>query len=153
MAKALLMQMIYFISLNYERRQITARPSLAKISTVIAHIEANYTKEVYLTDLASMAHISLRKLHRYFQSATGLSPNEYLIRMRIMRGAELLRRDDLNITEAAFQTGFNDSNYFSRMFHAVMGITPSGFRKLQIDNATSSTVPANECATVQDSRP
>lgn len=127
MAKALFMQTICILSRYYENRQILTRHPLTRISNAIAHIEANYAKPISLADLASTAHMSLSNLHRDFKSATGFSPIEYLIRLRVMRGAELLRQGKLNVTETAFQTGFNDSNYFSRQFREVMGISPRQF--------------------------
>jgi len=127
MAKVLFMQIIGILSRYYDDRQALARPPLAKISGIIAYIEENYTKPIRSADLASTAHMSMRNLYRNFKAATGLSPIEYLIRLRVMRGAELLRQGQLNITETAFQTGFNDSNYFSRKFRQVMGINPRQF--------------------------
>ena len=127
MAKAILMQIICMLSRHYENQQILIRPSLARISGAIAFIESNYAKPIHTDELASTTHMSPRNFHRDFKSATGLSPIEYLIRLRIMRGAELLRQGRLNVTETAFQAGFNDSNYFSRQFRKVMGISPRKF--------------------------
>ncbi|MDO9541787.1 MAG: helix-turn-helix domain-containing protein [Kiritimatiellia bacterium] len=126
-AKALFMLIICDLSRYYEDQQILAQSSVARISNAIAYIEANYAKQIRPADLASTVHMSLRNLYRYFKSATGLSPVEYLIRLRVMRGAELLRQGQLNVTETAFLTGFNDSNYFSRKFHEVMGLRPRQF--------------------------
>ena len=127
MAKALFMQIICMLSRYYENQQTLARPPLARIAKALAYIESNYAKPVHMPELVSITHMSLRNLHRDFKSATGLSPIEFLIRLRIMRGAELLRQGRLNVTETAFQTGFDDSNYFSRQFHKVMGISPRKF--------------------------
>ncbi len=127
MAKALFMQIICILSRYYADRQMLTHRPLARISQAIAYIEANYAKPVRLADLTATVHMSLSNLHRDFKSATGFSPIEYLIRLRVMRGAELLRQGQLNVTETAFQTGFNDSNYFSRKFHEVMGLRPRQF--------------------------
>jgi len=131
MAKALFMQIIHVLSCYYEGRQTRIRPLLEKISGAIAHIEQNYANPIRPADLAGLVYMSQRNLYRHFRSATGLSPLEYLIRLRVMRGAELLRQGRTNVTEAAFQTGFNDSNYFSRTFCAVMGVSPRTFIKMQ----------------------
>lgn len=127
MAKGLFMQIICLLSRYYEDRQTLARPSLTRISNAIAYIEAHYAKPLHLANLTSIVHMSLSNLYRDFKSATGFSPIEYLIRLRVMRGAELLRQGKLNVTETAFQTGFNDSNYFSRKFREIMGIGPRQF--------------------------
>lgn len=127
MAKALLMQIICALSRIYERRQTVTRRSMARITPAIAHLENNYARPIRQSELAAAAHASLSNLYRDFKSATGLSPKEYLIRLRVMRGAELLRRGESNVTETAFKTGFNDSNYFSRQFRRIMGTSPRKF--------------------------
>jgi len=131
MAKALFMQLVCFFSRCYENRQTLTREPLERISRTIAFIEANYANPINMAELSSTSHMSPSKLYRDFKSATGFSPKEFLIRLRVMRGADLLRRGEANVTETAFQVGFNDSNYFCRVFRAVLGVTPGVFRKMQ----------------------
>ncbi len=127
MAKGLFMQIICILSRHYEKQRTLIRHPLARISNAIAYIESNYARPVHMADLAAATHMSLSKLHRDFTSATGFAPIEYLVRLRVMRGAELLRQGRLNVTETAFQAGFNDGNYFSRQFRRIMGISPRQF--------------------------
>ncbi|MDD5482333.1 MAG: helix-turn-helix domain-containing protein [Kiritimatiellae bacterium] len=126
-AKALLMLIAASLARYYEDRRANFQPPLAKISEAIAYMEQNYAKPICPADLPATVHMSARNFHRHFNAATGLSPVKYLIRLRVMRGAELLRQGEMNVTEAALQTGFNDSNYFSRQFRKVMGIGPRQF--------------------------
>ena len=71
--------------------------------------------------------MSERTLIRRFKEGMGISPIEYVIRRRIRRGAELLREHPASIAETAFAVGFTDSNYFSRQFKRMMGVTPRAF--------------------------
>jgi AraC-like DNA-binding protein len=64
-----------------------------------------------------------------FKKATGLSPNDYLQRHRIECAREQLRRDEVSITDVALSTGFESSQYFSRVFRKYCGITPTEFRE------------------------
>jgi transcriptional regulator GlxA family with amidase domain len=73
--------------------------------------------------------MSLSTLNRNFIEATGLSPIDYLIRIRVLRGADMLREGAGSVSEVAFAVGFNDSNYFSRQFRKIMGETPSRYWK------------------------
>ena len=67
-------------------------------------------------------------LMRTFQRVMKRSPVDHVIRVRISRACQLLQRPETRITEVAFQCGFNDSNYFSRQFRKVTGLTPRQFR-------------------------
>jgi len=64
-----------------------------------------------------------------FQNATGCSPQEYLLNLRIHHAVELLQNSDQSISNIAFSCGFFDSNYFCRKFRQVMKVSPSRFRK------------------------
>ena len=53
---------------------------------------------------------------------------DYLIRLRISKAAQILRREPLRIKEVSEAVGFRDSNYFSRQFRQVMGVSPRAYR-------------------------
>jgi transcriptional regulator GlxA family with amidase domain len=67
-------------------------------------------------------------LNRIFHQELGISPWDYLNRYRIDRAKGLLQATDLPITEVAAQVGFEDSAYFSRVFHREVGQSPRFFR-------------------------
>jgi AraC family L-rhamnose operon transcriptional activator RhaR/AraC family L-rhamnose operon regulatory protein RhaS len=62
-------------------------------------------------------------------SATGETPLAHLRNLRLMRAAEALRDQDNPVTEIAFTSGFNDSNYFSRQFRSFFGMSPRQYRR------------------------
>ncbi len=126
-----LMQIIGYLSRCYARRSQEGRAAaLLRIGQAISHLEANYTEPVRLEELAEIAHLSVRTFLREFRSAMETSPIDYLVRLRSARAAELLRKaPELNVTEIAFRTGFGDSNYFSRTFRRVMGVSPREYRQ------------------------
>jgi AraC-like DNA-binding protein len=81
-----------------------------------------------IEDLVRVAHLSESSLFRLFRQIMGRSPIDYLIRLRIDKAAQLLRREPLRITEVSAAVGFNDSNYFTRQFRHVMGCSPREYR-------------------------
>lgn len=83
-----------------------------------------------LAELAREAAMSERTFLRQFRAATGFSPIDYLLRSRIRRAAELLSRGGmrLSLTEIAGRCGFEDSNYFSRQFRRLLGVSPRAYR-------------------------
>lgn len=128
---ALFMQIVLFLSRCCGQPRNTDARALLRIGQAISFLDANFTQDVSLEQLAAIAHLSSRSFLRIFRQATGYTPIQYLLRRRIARATELLRHNQYNITEVAHQTGFHDSNYFSRQFTSIMGLSPRSFLKKQ----------------------
>ena len=62
---------------------------------------------------------------------TKMTPNEYLVQFRIANACKLLKSSNVNISEAAYSSGYSDPLYFSRVFKKIKGITPTEFVKQQ----------------------
>lgn len=124
-----LMELIGFLSRCYSRRTTprTERPPLL-MGDALSYIEQHFREPIEIRDLTRIAHMSESTLTRTFRRVLGRSPIEHVIRVRVLRAADLLQRGDVRVTEAAFQCGFSDSNYFSRQFRKVMGVAPRQFR-------------------------
>ena len=58
-----------------------------------------------------------------------MAPMEYVKKVRLQKAAEMLVTTTYNVTEVAFACGFNDSNYFSSLYHKEFGMCPSQFKK------------------------
>lgn len=128
MACTHLMALIGFLSRCYSQAQHPEIKPLMRFGEVLSYVEENCTDRLTVRDLAHRAHMSESTLTRMFHRITGCSPLEHIIRVRISRARELLLRGDIRITEVAYECGFNDSNYFSRQFRKVAGMTPRLFR-------------------------
>jgi AraC family L-rhamnose operon transcriptional activator RhaR/AraC family L-rhamnose operon regulatory protein RhaS len=123
------MQLVGYLSRCYSRSKSPDSRALLRIAEAIAHLETHYQEPIDLDDLARISHASRRSFIRAFRAAMGNSPIAYLIQLRINRAADLLRRSDQSITEVAFHVGFDDSNYFTRQFHKVIGVSPRAYRR------------------------
>jgi AraC-like DNA-binding protein len=128
MASTHLMSLIGFLSRCYSQAQHPEVKPLMRFGEVLSYVEENCAGQLTIRELARRAHMSERSLTRMFHRITGLAPMEHVIRVRIARARELLLRGDMRITEAAYECGFNDSNYFSRQFKKVVGMTPRSYR-------------------------
>ena len=131
MATAAFMQIIGLLSRSYGRSPSPDSRALLRIGEALSHLERNIHREVNLEELANIAHMSRRSFLRVFQSATGTSPLAWVIEQRINRACNLLRHTDRRVTEIAFDVGFNDSNYFTRQFSKITGISPKNYRLRQ----------------------
>lgn len=128
-AASTFMQLVVYLSRRYQQSPLPDTHALLRLGGAIAHLEQLQNEPVSLDDLAHIAHMSKRNFLRAFKKATGTSPIKHLLRRRITRAAADLRQKGQNITQIAFDHGFNDSNYFSRQFHQVMGMSPREYQK------------------------
>lgn len=85
--------------------------------------------DVSTADLAYMCGMSLSTFNRNFKKEFQESPVNYINHQRIERAKELLQQDALSIAEVAYDVGFNDPLYFSRLFKRKMNMSPSQFRE------------------------
>ena len=73
--------------------------------------------------------MSQTSLMRTFGQIMGRSPTDHLIRLRVSKAQELLRRTTLPVTEIALAVGFCDGNYLARQFRRITGTSPSEYRR------------------------
>jgi AraC-like DNA-binding protein len=103
---------------------------LFRLSELVSYLERHRTEPHTVAALAEKAAMSPATLNRAFRRAVGKSPLHYLNDLRIS-GAEqlLLVKPELPVAAVATEFGFDDSNYFSRLFKKRTGYTPRAFRR------------------------
>lgn len=84
--------------------------------------------DVSVEQAAVRAGLSRRHFTRLFSGAYGKGPHRFLLDLRLERAARLLIETELTVTETAFACGFNDGNYFSRVFSRHWGCPPREWR-------------------------
>lgn len=98
-------------------------------------IESHFACGVSLDALATEAGTSRFHFVRAFSRAMGETPHRYLTRCRIRRAMELLRRDEMPLTDVALSVGFSSHSHFCAAFRGVVGRTPREFRSAPFDIA------------------
>ena len=98
------------------------------VAAAIAHMNANFAERLSMVDLARTAEVSRARLFPLFKRATGMTPNDYLQRLRVAKASDMLRGGTRSVTEVALACGFNTSQYFSCVFAKYTGVTPTEFR-------------------------
>ncbi len=78
-----------------------------------------------INELCKIIAMSRSQLYRKFKSLTDRTLNEYLLFLRLSKARELLTASDINVSEAAFRTGFKNLSHFSRVFTREFGVNPS----------------------------
>lgn len=81
-------------------------------------------------DFSRFLGCSKSRLYRKMVALTGKSINSYLKDYRLCKALNLLNKKNMNISEVAFETGFNSPAYFSKCFHETFGVLPSQYIKL-----------------------
>ncbi len=100
------------------------------IARVRQEIEDNIDDEFFgIPELCKAIGMSRAQLHRKLKALTGKSTSHFVRAIRLHRAKAILRSSDLNIAQVAFEVGFNDPKYFSRVFNEEYGVTPKAFRE------------------------
>lgn len=99
-----------------------------KLKLVLAYIEDNLGRELTLDEIAQSAGISTSHFKALFRKAMGLPPHQYLIRRRVERAAEQLRKGDLPIGQVALENGFCHQSHLALHTRRIFGATPQELR-------------------------
>ncbi len=96
---------------------------------VVQSLEIRWPENVSVTQLAEEAHLSADHFSREFTKTTGLTPHQYLLRIRLSRARELIgqRNQTMSLAEIALACGFYDQAHLTRHFRRPSGETPTGF--------------------------
>ncbi len=101
------------------------------IFDALVYIEEHLDEKIDFSGLAEKSYMSPSYFRSIFKDVTGLTPVDYLNRMRIVKSLEYLEMDKSTIADAAARVGIFDSNYYSRMFKKVMGYSPKYFKSIR----------------------
>ncbi|WP_331376460.1 AraC family transcriptional regulator [Sinorhizobium chiapasense] len=96
---------------------------------VIDHIMANLEKPLPVEELAKVSGLSRAHFSRVFAASEGMPPAEFVLQKRLQRAVKLLTKTaSLPVKEVAILSGFDDPNYFAKVFRRVFGASPTEFR-------------------------
>jgi AraC-like DNA-binding protein len=111
-----------------------------KMQHVIDHILANLDKPLPVEELARISGLSRAHFSRVFATSEGMPPAEFVLQKRLQRAVKLLTKTaSLPVKEVAIMSGFDDPNYFAKVFRRVFGASPTEFRT----TGMYASVPAN----------
>lgn len=100
-----------------------------RIRDILSYIEKNYASKMTLDDIAENIHLCKSECSRIFKKYMNLSLFEFILQYRIEKSIDYLTNTKCTITEIAENVGFNDSNYFTKVFRTLKGCSPSKFRQ------------------------
>ena len=92
-------------------------------------IEVHFREPITLSQLGEIAGVNEKYLCHLFKDFTDCTPIDYINKLRVEQALREIQENHLSITEAAFESGFNDLSYFSRTFKKYKGHSPSFYKK------------------------
>ena len=102
------------------------------IQKACSYIENNISQDINLEQLSSYLNVSPFYLSKLFKEEKGTSFISYVTALRMEKAKQLLLDDSLIMKEIASKVGYNDQNYFSKLFKQEYGLTPTEYRKSKL---------------------
>jgi AraC-like DNA-binding protein len=95
-----------------------------RISRAIIHLRKHYTASLNIDQLAEVAGMSSSSFRSYFKTLTSTTPIQFQKHLRLLEARRLMVSEAANVTEAAFQVGYNSISQFSREYARLFGMAP-----------------------------
>jgi AraC family transcriptional regulator len=89
----------------------------------------DFDGDLSLQALANESGYSRVHFVRMFKAATGYSPHNYLLNLKLERARELLKNPSMSLIDIALDCGFSSHSHMSRFFHKIVGVTPTAYRR------------------------
>lgn len=99
-----------------------------KIKMMMAFIHKHYYEKITIPQVASNAFISERECFRIFRNCLKMTPVEYITNYHIQRACYMLTESNESITYICQACGLGSSSYFSKLFHKLVGCSPTQYR-------------------------
>ena len=116
-----------FIALIPGQEIVPAEVAFDQTVMVIKEIiDQNFTRDLGVDEISELAKVSRSHCMKLFKEQTGLTINQYLTEVRICSAKLLLLSK--SVTDTAFGVGYNDSNYFSKVFKKHTGLSPAQYK-------------------------
>jgi AraC-like DNA-binding protein/ligand-binding sensor protein len=109
--------------------ELAGGPRPRQVKTIQKYLERNLSKKLTLGTVGERFGLREKPLNELILRNCGMSFTDYVISLRVAEAKHLLRTTDLTFGQIALKTGFTDQSYFTKVFKATAGMTPSEFRR------------------------
>ena len=117
-----------FIKDNKKRIEESNENCTEEFQEVVEYIDKNFKNDITLKDVADHVNFSSSYLSKLFKKEMGINFNRYITKIRIDKAKEILINSNISINEIAFSVGYNEPNYFCKVFKKIVNMTPSEYR-------------------------
>jgi AraC-like DNA-binding protein len=115
--------------LSYSTNKVgSEKASSKRLAIVMRFIYANYTQDLFLSDVAKLVAMEASTFSRFFRKRTGHNFKDFVILLRIHHVCRMLTTTNLPMTSICYESGFNNTANFNNKFRKICGTTPSQYR-------------------------
>lgn len=100
-----------------------------RMTAAIRYVRDHLHEDIPLDVLCRKSNMSKPNFFRQFKIHFGITPTDYINRERIQRAKQVLAQPSKSVTDASYSAGFNNLNYFIKVFKKMEGLTPSFYKK------------------------
>jgi AraC-like DNA-binding protein len=108
------------------------KEQIMAVQNMQEYIESKLEEEITMADLANASFFSPWHSYRLFRQYTGLSPAEYIRRLRLSKSAMRLKKENCRVTDVAYDLGFNSVDGYQRAFRKEFGTNPGEYVRSKI---------------------
>lgn len=127
--KGLLIYLLSNLMPSEERRSASLARSELYVRNAMDFLRSGCEHGATVSDAAEYIGLTEKYLCKLFKANAGITPIEFLTKLRMDKALQLLRSTDLSVYEIARSVGFEDQTYFSRFFKRNMGMSPTKFKE------------------------
>jgi AraC-like DNA-binding protein len=99
-----------------------------RLQTIYKYLEEHFQGRVDVHEVASLSHLSTPAFCRYFKKSTGMTFTEFVNQFRVGQSKKILIQNK-SVTDACYESGFENLSHFNKTFKKLVGENPSAFRK------------------------
>lgn len=127
-------QLLLTIVRGIEAQKITRLQTVSEIERAIHYFTQNYNKNIVIEEYTKEHFIKPCWFINNFKLATGFTPMQYVLLLRIKKAKKLLETTTFNVSQIAAEVGYANPLYFSRLFSKHTGMSPTEYKKINRTN-------------------
>ncbi|NQU53295.1 MAG: helix-turn-helix transcriptional regulator [Bacteroidetes bacterium] len=127
--QSLLLMVVSNLIHNLKSDLLNPENTETRLMPAIEYINRSYKKGITLKKLSNICFLSENYFHNLFKRSFGVTPNNYILQLKMNEAVNLLSNTNMSVKEIASEIGYYDVAYFTRSFSKYFEISPGRFRK------------------------